>query len=61
MDQISKAAAEKKKWSALLPSVFQPTTDVTTRVRFFARVRADGEMAALSWLNQTRSAATSKT
>lgn len=52
MDQINAAAADKTKWSAILASVFQPATDASTRVRFFARVRADGEMAALQWLER---------
>lgn len=52
--QINADAVNKKKLSALLASVFQPATDATTRMRFVARVRADGEMSALSWLEKKR-------
>lgn len=55
--ELNAVGDESMKWGALYSSIYKPATDLTTKKQFFARVRADGEMAALQWFAEQRTTA----
>lgn len=54
--EVNAAGKESMKLGAFYSSIYKPATDLTTKKQFFARVRADGEMAALQWLAEKQAA-----
>lgn len=52
LEQLKADAAESQRLTRLYEKAVSPTVDVLTRKRFFARMRADGEVSALEWLGQ---------
>ena len=52
LEQLGAAGVTTKRLGNLYQELYKPITDANTQRQFFARVRSDGEIAALQWFGE---------
>lgn len=55
-DELNALGRDTRKYASIYRAVLDPKTSSKSRTQFFARARADGEIAALQWFAEQQTA-----